>query len=147
MAAMVTEPTVRVNDLLIKMQKRHQHMAAVVEDGRFLGVVTMENLIEEVLGEIWDEQDLTPDVIVKLDRRTFLVHGDTKAGALEDCAKAGLREEDEQKPVHQILAQRMRSPLKEGTEAIVEGLKFKVVEVEDGRAKRVVARCELDEED
>lgn len=64
LASLVREPlfvpeTKKVNDLLRQMQRRHLHMAMVVDEyGVLSGIVTTEDLLEELVGEIEDEHDL-----------------------------------------------------------------------------------------
>jgi len=51
-------PTMKISELLIHLQKGKAHMAAVVDEyGGIAGIVTMEDVIEELVGEIWDEHD------------------------------------------------------------------------------------------
>ena len=47
-----------LNELLIEFKKRHQHLAIVVDEyGGIAGLVTMENVLEEIVGDIIDEFD------------------------------------------------------------------------------------------
>ena len=51
-------PTARVDELMRALQKRNVHMAIVVDEyGGTLGLITLEDLIEEIVGEIFDEHD------------------------------------------------------------------------------------------
>ncbi|MGN0973690.1 MAG: hemolysin family protein [Bacilli bacterium] len=47
----------KIDDVFAKMQKDHIHMAIVEKDKQFIGVVTMEDAVEEILGNIYDEYD------------------------------------------------------------------------------------------
>ena len=47
----------RADDVLRKMQRENTHLAIVKNDGKTLGLVSMEDLIEEIVGEIEDEHD------------------------------------------------------------------------------------------
>ncbi|MBQ7160325.1 MAG: HlyC/CorC family transporter [Clostridia bacterium] len=61
-------PTMKISELLIKLQKSKSHMAAVVDEyGGIAGIVTMEDVIEELVGEIWDEHDEVVEEFEKLD--------------------------------------------------------------------------------
>ncbi len=68
-------------DLLFKnMQEKHSHIAIVVNEfGAVSGVVTMEDILEELVGEIWDERDEESDTIVKLTDNTYSVSCATSA--------------------------------------------------------------------
>ena len=55
-------PTMGVDDLMQELQRRNAHMAIVVDEyGGTLGLITLEDLIEEIVGEIFDEYDRTDD--------------------------------------------------------------------------------------
>lgn len=66
--------TIRLDRLLKDMQKNHTHMVIVVNEyGITSGVLTMEDIIEELLGEIWDEQDEAVEMIVPIGEDTYRV--------------------------------------------------------------------------
>ena len=54
---LITKPTNKVSRLLKKMQTERQHMAIVKDDNKVVGIVTMEDILEELVGEIRDEND------------------------------------------------------------------------------------------
>ena len=66
--------TMRLDKVLKDMQTSHNHMMVVVNEyGMTLGVVTMEDIIEELVGEIWDEHDEVVEYFTKVDEDTFSV--------------------------------------------------------------------------
>ena len=62
-------------DVLFKdMQKEHNHIVVVVNEyGETSGIVTMEDILEEIVGEIWDERDEAIEDFVKLDDNKYRV--------------------------------------------------------------------------
>lgn len=60
--------------LLREMQVKHLHLVVVVDEyGGFSGIVTMEDIFEEIIGDIQDEFDTESDDIVQVDEKTFLI--------------------------------------------------------------------------
>jgi putative hemolysin len=76
-AVFVTE-YMKVSHLLELLQKNKSHMAIVKDEfGGTLGVVTMEDVLEELVGEIWDEHDEVLEHIRKINEHQYIVRGDT----------------------------------------------------------------------
>lgn len=68
-----------IDKLMQEFQTRHIHMAAVVNEyGEVMGIVTLEDILEELVGEIADEKDVSEDLIKRVDKKTILVHGTTE---------------------------------------------------------------------
>lgn len=67
-------PSMQIFDLLRMLQQRKVHMAVVVDEfGGTEGIVTMEDIIEELVGDIWDEHDEVRSYIQKIDERHYKV--------------------------------------------------------------------------
>ena len=70
--------TKKINDLLKEFQEKKTHLAIVVDEyGGTEGIVTMEDFLEEVVGEITDESDGTEEFYRKIDERTYAFDGKT----------------------------------------------------------------------
>jgi CBS domain containing-hemolysin-like protein len=94
--AMFVPETKKVNELLREMQREKQHMSIVVDEyGNVAGLVTIEDLLEAIVGNIEDEHDLTPagDEPVKEPDGSYLVPGSFDVSRLR-----GLFEEHKPKP-------------------------------------------------
>jgi putative hemolysin len=81
----------KINDLLEDFQKKRMHLAIVVDEfGSTSGIVTLEDIIEEILGEINDEFDEENIVYSKLDEHNFVFEGKITLG--DFCRKANIDE-------------------------------------------------------
>jgi len=68
--------TMKINDLLEKFQTKKIHIAIVTDEyGGFGGIVTMEDVIEEIVGEIHDDVGLEEDLFVKIDENNYIFNG------------------------------------------------------------------------
>ncbi len=78
-AEIMTEPLfvyqhTKIRDILKMLQHKKSHIAVVVDDfGGTLGIVTMEDILEELVGEIWDEHDEVEEDFKKLGENTYRV--------------------------------------------------------------------------
>ncbi len=87
-----TTPDSPSDDLLFEMKRRRCHLAVVVEDGRAIGMVTMEDLVEELVGEIRDEHDARAEALSPLPG-AFVVDGHTPIADIDESRGIGLPEE------------------------------------------------------
>lgn len=68
----------KINDLLEDFQSKRQHLAIVVDEyGGTLGIVTLEDILEEIVGEIADESDTNDDFYTELSPTSYLFDGST----------------------------------------------------------------------
>ena len=74
-----------VSSIIKDFRDRHIQAAIVVDEyGGTLGMLTMEDIMEEIVGEIYDERDAVEDEIVRIDEHTFIVDGDANIYDLFD---------------------------------------------------------------
>jgi CBS domain containing-hemolysin-like protein len=72
--AVFVAPSIFVNDLLKKLQKEKSHIAVITDEyGGTMGIVTMEDILEELVGDIWDESDEIIEEFVPLEDGTVKV--------------------------------------------------------------------------
>jgi putative hemolysin len=76
---MFVPETKLIDDLLRDFQKQRAHLALVINEyGTIVGLVTVDDLIEELVGEIGDETDVDEHVIKRVDKQTIVAHGDAE---------------------------------------------------------------------
>ena len=85
-----------VSDLLKEMQGRQTHMAIVVDEfGGVEGCVTLEDLLEEIVGEIHDEKDTVQEIFQSEGNDTILTDGDIEIDKINEIFKTSIPEGDE----------------------------------------------------
>ena len=131
--------TVQADQLFRNMQMKKVHMAIVLDEyGGMSGIVTMEDLLEEIVGNIYDEFDpQTEAEIVRLSEDTWRISG---AAALEDVAEAldiGLPLEEEYDTLGGLIFNQFTTIPQDGStpEVEVEGLRIQVEKIEDHRVE------------
>jgi CBS domain containing-hemolysin-like protein len=91
-------PSMPAPDLLIKMQSTHCHMAIVVDEyGGTDGLVTIEDLVEEIVGDIADEHDEKDELISRVSETSWLADAKTEIEDAEELLGIELLSEDEKK--------------------------------------------------
>jgi CBS domain containing-hemolysin-like protein len=143
----VVAPSMRVLDLLLEMQLKHSHMVLVVDEfGGIDGLVTIEDLVEEIVGEIEDEHDVGegPSLVRRADG-TVMVDGRLPIEELEAELGDILSEEEREEDIDTLgglvfyLADRV--PARgELIEHEASGLVFEVVQADPRRVKRLRLR-------
>ncbi len=77
-----------INRILLDMQREHAHMAVVVDDyGGVIGIITLEDILEELVGEIWDESDEVIENIRERSDGSYDINGSTRLSDM--CESVG----------------------------------------------------------
>ena len=139
--APIVPETKALDDLLAELQREHTSMAVVVDEyGRVVGVVTVEDIVEEVVGEIADETDPAAGEIRKLAGGDWFVRGHV---AVTDLADYGLHlpvDSDAYNSVGGfVFAQLGRLP-RRGDTVTANGFSIRVESVRDNRIEAVRIR-------
>jgi CBS domain containing-hemolysin-like protein len=128
------------DDLFRELQARRQHMVAVADEhGSLAGIVTLEDLLEELVGEIEDEYDVRQSLIQKIDDDLFMVDGRTEIDALEDALGVDLPEGDYNTAAGFVIKMLGKIP-EQGDEAVVGGLEFRVISATPTRVGKIRVR-------
>jgi putative hemolysin len=128
----------KVGDLLKELQKRRTHMAVVIDEhGSVTGLVTLEDLIEEIVGEIQDEYDWEERPVERLRDGSLVVEGTVAAAELRDGYEIPVPESDEFETVAGFMLDRLGTVPKGGEVVAVGDWRFTVVDVEHNRISKV----------
>ena len=133
--ARVRPESMTIDDLLHEFQRRKVHIAIVLDEyGGTAGLVTIEDLLEEIVGEIQDEYDVEEPLVEKLDDHSARVDGRSSVDDLLDLwdLKLQLEDEDEYDTVGGLVYHRIGGIPQPGDEVHLDGLRL-TVETTDGR--------------
>ncbi len=132
----------RVDDLLTDMRKQRVHMAVVVDEyGGTAGVATIEDLLEEIVGEIEDEYDRGEEPVLRVSEREALFDGRVSIDVLNDLFRTDIKSEDFDTVGGCVFHVLGKMPVV-GDEAEADGVRLHVLSVEGHRIKRVRAVLE-----
>lgn len=132
----------RLQNALEKLQKSREHMAIVVEtmkNKNFVGIVTLEDILEEIVGEIYDEYDDLPRYVVEIGHHTFDIEGSVPVKKFFD----DYLDDDDYLPTNaktfidwvDELAKGQR--LRKNKEYKQDNYALRVLQVKDGKAARI----------
>jgi putative hemolysin len=135
--AYVVPETKDLASLLGEFRRQNQHMALVVDEyGAVQGIVTLEDLLEEIVGEIEDEYDLPDDSIERVDETHIRIHGTFSIDDFNEQFGTALPQEDYHTIAGFVFGELGRAP-QPGDEVAHDGLRFSVVEVDGQRIERL----------
>ena len=131
-------------DLLQDMQRKKIHLAVVMDEyGSFAGVITVEDLLEEIVGNIYDEYDPTePPELEQLGDGLWRASGALTVEDLGEALGMDLPEDEDYDTVGGMLLSCLRTIPEDGTQPLVHvnGLDIQVEKVEDHRIQSVLVR-------
>lgn len=129
--------SMRVSKLLKEFQRKKQKLAIVVDEhGGVSGLVTMEDLVEEIVGEIQDEYDAEESQIVENAPFDYTVSGDVEVGKIEDRFDLDLAE-DNYITVSGLITHNLGRLPKRGEVFEIKGLTLEILDVDQKRIKKL----------
>lgn len=134
---MFVPETMLVDDLMREFQKRRVHIAVVVDEhGSVEGLVTLEDLLEEIVGEIVDETDTSSEHIERIDPNTLLVNPRVTIGRVNAMFKSQLKGSKQKSIGWLVLKEFGRIPDK-GDSLTIDDYKFIITEAEEHRIRKI----------
>ena len=128
-----------VGDLLRELQKKRSHLALVInEHGSVVGIATLEDLVEEIVGEIRDEYDEGEEkAIERLKSGGLVVEGTVSNSLLRDSYQIPIPLDVDAETVGGLILEKLGSVPRGGESVDVEGYRLTVVDVERNRVSKV----------
>lgn len=142
--------SIYVDDVFRELKKNKKQIAIVVDEyGGTAGIVTMEDILEEIVGEIYDEYDIEEIKYKKIDNNTFLLDGELPIYEAEKVLGIDLPEGDYDTISGYLLFELNRIPNNKEKEIIIETDKanYKIEKIEGNRIKKVKACKNLETKD
>ena len=140
--------TKNVNELFNEMQSEKKHIAILIDEyGGFSGIVTLEDLIEEVMGNIADEFDADDSSIKKLSANKYLINGELSLNDLNDYFHIEL-ESKHYDTLSGLLIEHMGYIPEDNEDIepiIIDGISFKPKRVKDKKIEWVLAKFNKEE--
>lgn len=142
------KPDALIDDLLTEMRQHKFYLGVVRDENQHtVGIITIEDFLEELVGEIWDEDDVVDNDFVKLGGNRFRVNTHLICG--EVCERIGIpcpAELNPARPVLSVLLEKFDKLPEEDDTVTVGNLEFTVDEIENGKIRNVVIRLIPDDE-
>ena len=127
-----------IDELIRTLKSRSMHLAVVVDEhGAMVGVVSLEDLLEELVGEIYDETDERPEDLIVLDESRILVKGTAELRVVEDFFDLDIPGKPTDTISRWLLEHTERIPEKDETFEL-DGLLIKVQDASSRRIHQVV---------
>jgi len=128
--------------LLAEFRRANQHMAIVVDEyGDMEGIVTLEDLLEEIVGDIEDEFDLPDESVEQIDEDTVIIDGTYPIDDFNERFKTEMPDEDYHTMAGFVFGLLGRQPEAGGT-ITHDGMRFDVLEVEGSRILKLAVTFE-----
>lgn len=128
----------KIGNLLREMQGRQTHMAIVVDEfGGVEGCVTLEDLLEEIVGEIMDETDKIELNFKMLDKNTILASGDVEIDTVNEIFKSNISHGNDYSTINALIHDKLKDIPKVGDRIVIDSIKMTVEEVVNNQANQV----------
>lgn len=130
--------SIKINQLLKEFKEQHMHIAIVLnEHGSVVGLVTLEDVLEEIVGEIQDEHESATEKLTQLKTNVWLADGSIELRLLEDHLKIKFETEGAL-TLGGFLAEQLQHVPRTGNSILYKNFHFKVQQASTSRAVQVI---------
>lgn len=122
--------TLPVKNLLKTMQKEHKHFAILLDEyGGTSGLITIEDLLEEIVGDIQDEADKETALIKKINAHEYIIDGKTEIDDIEDLFGIELEKNPDIMSISGYLVNRYPQQIQPGNTIFIDHIQFTILSV------------------
>jgi CBS domain containing-hemolysin-like protein len=132
--AMIIPETMLIDNLLREFKKEKVHIAMVVDEhGGISGLITIEDILEEIVGDIYDETDKDEELIRIIDNQKCYVKGETEIEEVNRVLELKLSEEEDYETISGYILSQLRHIPEVGEELSVDGIIIRVTQADPQR--------------
>ncbi len=141
--------TMPLDDVLTLMREKRSHMVIVTDEyGGVMGILTMEDVLEQLVGDIWDENDEIEPEVVELSDGTLEIDGDMRIEDFFDEVDFDDRDfDDDNATVGGFVVEQLGRYAEPGDEVDYENLSFTVLETDNRRIEKLKVEVLPEEDD
>jgi putative hemolysin len=136
----------KIDMLLKEMQKRSMHISIVIDEyGTTAGLITIEDMLEEIVGNIYDEYDEMEEEIAVRGENEFEIDGGINMTELNDLLESDYSENYD--TVSGLLLDFFGKFPKKGEHIVIEDYKFTILEIENKRIKKILVKKQVQQQE
>ena len=141
--ALFVPENMMIDSLLRQFRKQKNHMSLVVDEhGGIAGLVTFEDILEELVGEIYDETDVLENPVIQVDENTFKVSAKLNITEINELLDLHLKEDDSYDTLSGLILFRLGHIPEKGETLKIDSLLLTVNKIEEHRITEVIINKE-----
>ncbi|MDR2828853.1 MAG: hemolysin family protein [Acholeplasmatales bacterium] len=130
----------KIKDLLAVLQKTKTHIAIVKDEyNGTIGIITLEDILEELVGDIYDEHDKVVELVTKIDDTTYLVKGDAELDVLYEKMELDIDNTDDYQTVNGYILDYCQAMPKENDVISTPNIEFKIMKTSETKILEALA--------
>lgn len=139
---------IKITDLLQTLKAKKCHMAIVVDEyGGTMGIVTMEDIIEELIGDVWDEHDEVKNDYKELKDGSFIIDCSTELDGFFEKFDIVVNEEDMPQTLNGFIMKELETIPQVGDSFTFRNLNIEITKIDEKRVEKVKVTVITEEEE
>ncbi|ASG68261.1 hypothetical protein CDV26_07525 [Francisella halioticida] len=131
--------TKKLNSMLKDFKNSQNHIAIVVDEyGAISGLITIEDVLEEIVGDIEDEFDITSENIIKISNNKFIIDATTSIEDFNEYFNTSIDDDNNYDTIAGMIIQTLECLPQKGDSIVFDGLKFTIQEADNRKIIKVL---------